>query len=95
MSGGTFQDPGFCCKCLCPVCAVYQAQGTTQPMNLALACCNCWLCFPIGFCFTLCMWDPTQGNPNKQGTTVIVMQGGASPVVVVPAGAPGDIEMAR
>ena len=77
-----YEDPGAFCKCCCPICAVYQAQGTTVPVNLLFATVNCCLCWPLS-CFTLCMWDPTAGNPNQSNTTV------------VPAGAPSDIEMAR
>ena len=84
----TYQDPGCFCKCCCPLCAVYQAKGCACPD----------MCFAYIFsacCYTMFFWDPTSGNPNPPGTTVVIVQGGAGPASVVPAGSPSDVEMAR
>ena len=73
----TYEDPGCLCKFCCPPCAVYQAQGFACPQMLGGCCC--------GWCYTLCCWDPTVGNPNP----------GVNVEVTVTKGAPCDVEMAR
>ena len=51
-----YKDPGVFCKCCCPACAVYQAQGCKCPeMLLALV---------LESCYTMLCWDPTTGIKN-------------------------------
>jgi hypothetical protein len=50
----TYQDPGCCCKCCCPACAVYQAKECACP-DMFLACC-------FGCFYTMTCWDPTKRN---------------------------------
>ena len=51
-----YEDPGPLCKCCCPPCAVYQAQGCKCP-EMAGACCCGWL-------YTMLCWDATAGKPD-------------------------------
>ena len=50
----TYEDPGCCCKCFCPCCAVYQAQGCKCPEMLLALLFECL--------YTMTCWDPKAGS---------------------------------
>ena len=53
-------DPGRCCKCCCPMCAVYISEGCGNPV----ACVAALVC---GCLYTMTVWDPTSNGRAGRG----------------------------